>query len=54
MAQEVGITSISRIINSDFQSAKFRRNEKVQPLAVMSNVVKVGEVKIPISLTTLF
>jgi hypothetical protein len=54
MAQEVGITSISRIINSGFQSVKFRRNERMQPLAVMSSAVKVGEVKIPINPTTLF
>jgi hypothetical protein len=54
MAQEVGITSISRIINSGFQSVKFRRNERMQPLAVMSSAVKVGEVKILINPTTLF
>ncbi len=54
MAQEIVITSISRIINSGFQSVKFRRNERMQSLAVMSSAVKVGEVKIPINPTTLF
>jgi hypothetical protein len=54
MAQEMGITSIYRIINSCFQSVKFRRNERMHTIAVMSSAVKVGEVKIPINPTTLF
>ncbi|GBO28443.1 hypothetical protein AVEN_103963-1 [Araneus ventricosus] len=54
MAKEEGILGIKRIEGNNFYTVKFRRNDRVQPLALMSNAIKVHDESVSINPTTLF
>ncbi|GBO36648.1 hypothetical protein AVEN_79457-1 [Araneus ventricosus] len=54
MVKEKGILGIKKIEGTNFYTVKFRRNDRVQPLALMSNAIKVHNENISINPTTLF
>ena len=54
MAKEIGTLGIKRIEGGNFHTVKFKRNDRVQPLALMSRAIKVHGESISINPTTLF
>ncbi|GBO21137.1 hypothetical protein AVEN_39689-1 [Araneus ventricosus] len=54
MAREEGILGIKKFEGTNFYTVKFRRNDRVQPLALMSNAIKVHNESVSINPTTLF
>lgn len=54
LAQEIGTIGVSKIIGENFDSVKFKRKEKVLPLATVSNSIKVNQDIIPINPLMLF
>ncbi|GBM26909.1 hypothetical protein AVEN_264758-1 [Araneus ventricosus] len=53
ITKEEGILGIKRIEGSIFQTEKFKRNDRVQSLALMSNVIKMHDESASINPTTL-
>ena len=54
MSQEVGIIGISSIIGKDFHSVKFKRKDRVIPLAAVNTSIRIEEVEIPIDPLLIF
>ncbi|GBM95343.1 hypothetical protein AVEN_273252-1, partial [Araneus ventricosus] len=54
MAREEGILGIKIIEGSNLYTLKFRRNDRVQPLSLMSNAIKVHNESVSTNPTTLF
>lgn len=54
MSQELGIASILKIIDCDFDTVKFRRKDKVTPLAVINTGIRIEEDIIPINPLLIF
>lgn len=53
-AWDIGCKSINRIACGDFGTVKFKRCDRVQPLAVMTSAIQVHNELIPINPTSLF
>lgn len=54
MSREIGNNGLSRIIGENFDSVKFKRKDKVLPLATISNSIKVDTLSVPINPLLLF
>ncbi|GBM99762.1 hypothetical protein AVEN_268029-1 [Araneus ventricosus] len=54
MAKEEGILGIKRIKGNNFNAVKFKRNDRVQPLALISDAIKVHDESVSLNPTTLF
>ncbi|GBM44752.1 hypothetical protein AVEN_83880-1 [Araneus ventricosus] len=54
LAKDEGILGIKRIEGSHFHNVKFKRNDRVQPLSLMNNAIKVHDESASINPTTLF
>lgn len=54
LSEEIGAIGVSRIIGEDFDSVKFKRKDKVLPLAAISNSIRLEHITIPIKPLTLF
>lgn len=53
-SEEIGAVGITRIIGEDFDSVKFKRKDKVLPLAIISNSIRPEDVNILINPLMLF
>ncbi|GBM06102.1 hypothetical protein AVEN_225491-1 [Araneus ventricosus] len=54
MSKKESIFGIKRIEESNFRAVKFKRNDRVQPLALISNAIKVHDETASMNPTTLF
>jgi len=54
LSKEMGIESIQRIVGGDFQAVKFKRSERVLPLAIMNSSIQIQDRTVVINPTTLF
>lgn len=53
-AKELGVKSMNSIVGGDFGNVKFKRSDRVQPLAVMRSAIKIDNHMVPVNPTTLF
>lgn len=53
-AKELGVKALNNIVGADFGSVKFKRNDRVKPLAVMNNAIQVDNQTVTVNPTTLF
>lgn len=54
LSKEIGMKGIERIVDSDFEAVKFKRSERVQPLAIMNSSIQIQDRAVVINPTTLF
>lgn len=54
LSKEMGMKGIQRIVGGDFQAVKFKRSERVQPLAIMNSSIQIQDRAVVINPTTLF
>lgn len=54
MSREMGMQSLNRILGGDFQSVKFKQNDRVKPLAFVNCAIQLQNKTIAINPCTLF
>lgn len=54
LAGEIGADMVSKMTNQSFSSLKFKRSERITPLAAMSRSITIESTRIPINTQTLF
>ncbi|XP_026482212.1 uncharacterized protein LOC113389378 [Ctenocephalides felis] len=54
MSHEIGTASISKIIGADFNTVKFKRNDRVKALGVMNAGIRIKYIIVPINPLLIF